>query len=496
MSVSYQMRNSKQSLKLRAEAELELRKRERERQNVAPMTFREFVTKVNPKYRWYKHCEVLADVLQKVADGKIKRLMVFEPPRHGKSETVSRLFTAYFLYRYPHRWVGLSSYAADLANTLSRNSRDNYKEGGGSIRSDASGVHQWETGKGGGLWATGVGGPATGKGGHLLVVDDPIKNAEDAASETIREKFKDWWHSTWSTREEPWSDDDPHGAVVIVQTRWHEDDPAGWLLEQEKIAEEEDEREHWHIVSLPAIAEEHPQEFPPTCTVEPDWRQPGEALCPERRPLSKLHRIAKRIGEYFWGALFQQRPRPKSGMFFKEEWFQEVGAAPADCQRVRYWDKAGADEGKGDYTVGVLMAKDSNGFFYIEDVVRGQWTAFPRNDVIKSTAAKDQGKYGDVDIWIEQPPGLAKESTDTIVRQLAGYNVHADPVNRDKVERAEPFKAQCEAKNVKLVKGDWRRKYLDELTAFPKGKHDDQVDASSGAFNKLAEAIEIGVLKW
>jgi len=163
-----------------------------------------------------------------------------------------------------------------------------------------------------------------------------------------------------------------------------------------------------------------------------------------------------------------------------------LGAVPANCQRVRYWDKAGADEGKGDYTVGVLMAKDSEGFFYVEDVQRGQWTAFPRNQKIKSVAESDREKYGRVAIYIEQPPGLAKESTDTVIRLLAGFNVTADPVNKDKVERAEPFKAQCEAGNVKLVKGDWKRKYLEELTAFPKGKHDDQVDASSGAFNKLA----------
>jgi len=272
-----------------------------------------------------------------------------------------------------------------------------------------------------------------------------------------------------------------------VQTRWHEDDLSGWLLEQEKTAEDEEDRERWHIVNLPAIAEEiEPGRFPASCTVEPDWREPGGALCPERRPVGKLEKIAKRIGEYFWGALFQQRPRPKSGMFFKEEWFQTVSAVPANCQRVRYWDKAGADEGKGDWTVGVLMAKDPDGFFYVEDVVRGQWTAFPRNDKIRSVAESDREKYGRVSIWIEQPPGLAKESTDTIVRLLAGFNVQTDRVNKDKVERAEPFKAQCEAKNVKLVKGDWKRKYLDELTTFPKGKHDDQVDASSGAFNKLA----------
>src|SRR5262245_56429052 len=106
-------------------------------------TFRDYITDISPRYRWYRHCEVLADILQRVADGQIKRLMVFEPPRHGKSETVSRLFTAYFLHRYPERWVGLSSYAADLANTLSRNARDNYKLTGHTLSHDAAGVQNW-----------------------------------------------------------------------------------------------------------------------------------------------------------------------------------------------------------------------------------------------------------------------------------------------------------------------------------------------------------------
>src|SRR5262245_21262444 len=117
------MMNSGASLKLKAKAELERRRREheRERQKADPITFREFVSKVNPRYRWYRHCKVLAAVLQRVADGELKRVMVFLPPRHGKSESVSRLFSAYFLYRYPYRWVGITSYAAELALTLSRN---------------------------------------------------------------------------------------------------------------------------------------------------------------------------------------------------------------------------------------------------------------------------------------------------------------------------------------------------------------------------------------
>lgn len=132
------------------------------------LSFRDFVTRVRPGYRWYWHCEALAAVLQRVADGELKRVLVFMPPRHGKSELVSRLFTAYYLYRYPHRWVGLCSYGADLAETLARAAQANYVRSGGKLRGGSTAVKHWEVPQGGGMWAAGVGGPITGKGFHCF----------------------------------------------------------------------------------------------------------------------------------------------------------------------------------------------------------------------------------------------------------------------------------------------------------------------------------------
>lgn len=416
-------------------------------------------------------------MLQKVADDELHRVMVFEPPRHGKSEEVSRLFTAYYLYRHPERWVGINSYAAELAYTLSRAARDNYQAVGGTLRDDAAAVKHWETGEGGGLWAAGVGGPITGKGFHLGIIDDPLKNAEEAASPTIRDKQKEWYRSTFYTREEP------GGAIIVIQTRWHEDDLSGWLLSEEG----EDEPESWHIVSFEAIKDEQPATFPATCTVEPDWRQPGEALCPERYPLERLRKIARRIGTYFWAALFGQRPGPIEGNLFRRAWFEIVDAAPAIAERVRYWDKAGT-AGGGARTAGVLMARTAEGLYYIEDVVKGQWSALERERIIKQTAEADGAKYSNkVRIWTEQEPGSGgKESAEATVRMLAGFPVNKETVSGDKATRAEPFRAQCEAGNVKLIRGNWNADYLEELASFPNGTFKDQVDASSGAFNKLA----------
>lgn len=158
-------------------AEAEMARRSREMVNGAPLSFREFVTLVNPRYEWYWHCDLLAETLDRVLTGEINRLMIFLPPRHSKSETASRLFSAYYLYRNPDKWVGLCSYAQDLANTLSRASKANYLSAGGKM-GDVAGVQHWETGKGGGFWASGVGGPITGKGFHCLSPDTPISTPD------------------------------------------------------------------------------------------------------------------------------------------------------------------------------------------------------------------------------------------------------------------------------------------------------------------------------
>jgi predicted phage terminase large subunit-like protein len=459
----------------------------RDRGHQADLSFREFVSLVHPRYRWFKHCEVLGDVLQRVADGDISRLMIFMPPRHGKSEETSRLFTAYFLHRNPHKWVGLASYAADLAYTLSRASKDFFLAAGGELRGDAKAVKHWQTSGGGGMWAGGVGGPCTGKGWHLGIIDDPLKNAEQAASPKIREKQKEWFQSTFSTREEP-----EGGALIFILTRWNEDDLAGWQLNVEAGCEE-DERQNWHIVNFPAIAEGMPAEerekFPAHCVMEPDWRKPGEALCPERYTVAKLKKIASQVGAYFWNALYQQRPRPREGGFFKREWLTKFfDHFPHGSRLVRYWDKAGS-EGKGDYSVGVLMAYDGAGRFYVVDVVRGQWSARQREDIILATAEADVAAYGDnYQIWLEQEPGSGgKESAQSSINNLAGFAVFAEPVTGKKETRATPFSAQCEAGNVYLKRGAaWLQKFIEELLGFPNAKNDDQVDGCSGAFNKLA----------
>jgi predicted phage terminase large subunit-like protein len=441
--------------------------------------FKAFVAKANPRFIWYPHCEQLAVVLIRVANGELKRCMIFMPPRHSKSEETSRLFSAYYLSLFPDRWVGLNSYAAELAYTLSRAARENFIANGGQVKDDAAAVKHWETTSGGGLWAAGVGGPITGKGFHLGIIDDPIKNAKEAASETIRKAHKEWYSSTFYTREEP------DAAIVIIQTRWNADDLSGWLL-----SEEGEEPENWHIVSFEAVKEFEPPEIPATCTLEPDPREVGEALCPKRYDVDKLKKIARRIGDYFWNALYRQRPTAHEGNMFKLHQLPIVGAAPVEAKRIRYWDLGGSDSKKADYSVGVLMSKGLDGLFYVEDVKRGQWSPGERNEHIRATCEADRLKYGNVPTWIEKVPGLAVEVIANIVKYLAGFTVHTEMAKNDKVTRADPLASQCEAGNVRVVKGAWNADYRSEMTAFPNGKNDDQVDGSSGAFSKLVAPKE------
>ncbi len=255
-------------------------------------------------------------------------------------------------------------------------------------------------------------------------------------------------------------------GLVSHNTRWHEDDLAGRLLTSE-------EADAWHVVNLPALAEAD----------DPLGREPGEALCPERYDEQDLARIKTVMGNSF-SALYQQRPTAPDGEFFKRAWFEIVGGAPVDCAWVRYWDKAGT-AGDGDYTAGVLMGRKA-GIFYIADVVRGQWSAGDRERIIRQTAEMD-AQRGSVRIWHEQEPGSGgKDSADATTRNLAGFPVYVERATGDKATRAEPLAAQAQAGNVKIVRGAWNAGYLSELTSFPQGSNDDQVDASSGAFNKLA----------
>lgn len=415
-----------------------------------------------PGYRTPSHLAKLACHLKAVADGEITRLLVLMPPRHGKSELCSIRFPAWYLGRNPDHRVILAAYGADLAERFSRAIRrvietDEYRWIFPSVRlaQDSRAVNAWDiAGRRGGLKAVGVGGPITGHGANLLIIEDPIKNREEANSQTHREKVWEWYTSTAYTRLED------GGKLVVVMTRWHEDDLAGRLLEAQEAGGDK-----WHVLHMPAID------------------AAGNALWPEKYPIGVLEQIRSTIGEYDWASLYQGTPVPREGAMFKPEAMPIVEAVPANLPHVRSWDVA-ATPGSGDYTVGARMAgPDAEGRFYIVDIVRGQWDTDRRNRIIRQTAELDGIE---VKITVPQDPGSAGlDAARAFVRLLNGYRVEVVAVSGDKVLRADPLSAQVNAGNVAMLRAAWNGALVDELRAFPAGAHDDQVDALGDAYRWL-----------
>jgi predicted phage terminase large subunit-like protein len=325
--------------------------------------------------------------------------------------------------------------------------------------------------------AAGVGVGITGMGANLILIDDPIKNREEAESETFQEKVWDSYRDDLYTRQQPGC------AIVLTMTRWHERDLAARILES-------DDGPNWHVVCMPAFAidqEERDDWFKRYGRAEgqpdPLGREPGAALCPDWYPEEELEGLRSVLGSYGFSALFQQSPVPPGGGMFPAHWPILDALPPGSYSYVRYWDKAGT-EGGGCYTAGVLMARSSEGRYYLLDIVRGQWSAGNREKIIKDTAERDGTG---VNVWLEQEGGSGgKESAENTIIGLAGYYAQKESVTGDKETRARPFAAQAEIQNVYLIKAPWNQPFIDEAKVFPFGKYKDQVDAAGGAFNKLA----------
>jgi hypothetical protein len=254
------------------------------------------------KWQLAPHLDLLNRRLLDTAAGRTRRLMVFAPPRHGKSQLVSVYLPAWFLGVYPDKRVILSSYEASFAAGWGRKVRDILAEHGEAVfglklRSDSTAADRWDlAGHAGGMMTAGVGGPLTGKGADLFILDDPVKNAEEAMSQALRDKCWDWFLSTAYTRLEPGA------AVVLIMTRWHPDDLSGRIL-----ARQEETGALWDVVSLPALAEAD----------DPLGRKPGEALWPERYPVESLNEIRSTQGSMWFQAMYQQSPTLPEGNLFK-----------------------------------------------------------------------------------------------------------------------------------------------------------------------------------
>ncbi len=423
------------------------------------------VVEPHSTYRSNWHIEALAGALERVTAGETKRLIVNVSPGSMKSLLVSVFWPCWEWASRPHLRYLCASHGVDLAIRDNLRVRDIvtspwYRERFPLRLADYQREKtRFSTTAGGQRIGTGVGGVGTGEHPDRIIIDDPHKESE-ARSDVERERALRWFDRTIATR----------GLVrdvrmVVIMQRLHERDLSGHLLD----------RGGWDHVCLPMRFE--PDRADP---LDPR-REDGELMWPDLFPASVVDRLECDLGPYGTAGQLQQRPSPEGAGLFQRDWFEVVDALPAEAVRCRGWDTA-ATPGGGDWTVGVKIAQ-SNGHYFIEDVRRGQLSAAAVDSLITQTAALDGRGCKQRE---EQEPGSSgKAVISARSRALAGYDYSGISTTGAKVVRAGPFRAQAQAGNVKVLRAPWTAAYLDELETFPVGVHDDQVDASSAAFNEL-----------
>lgn len=307
-----------------------------------------------------RHLDLIDQVFRDIARGHARKVLITMPPRHGKSRRAARWAPLWYLSRHPDHRVMIASYSADLADDHGRWIRDAIVSYGpqiglalhaGSKAANRFDLADPETGERleGGLVTAGVGGGLTGKGAHLAIVDDPIKDAADAESPTMRRRLWEWWTSVLNTRIEP------GGSIIVIQTRWHEQDLAGKILQGEDAGD-------WTCIDLPAICDSDD---------DPLDRKVGQALWPLRYGRKALHKIRRAVGERVWWSLFMQKPRPLEGGVWKWPWITDNRITPmafrgVDLTRtVVSVDHAGGESEAND-EVGLCAAGcDSQGQMYV-----------------------------------------------------------------------------------------------------------------------------------
>ena len=444
----------------------ELASRELARKHLIPM-----VLKLHPSYlAGWVHKDIatrLERFSEEVELGMSPRLMLQMPPRAGKSQLASIDFPAHHLGRCPHHEIILATYSGSLAMGFSRKTRALLRDTmyqtlfpGTKLDPDNQNAEGWLTTKGGGYLPAGVGGAVTGKGAHILIIDDPVKNSEEAESETTRSSVKEWYASTAYTRLAP------GGGVLVIQTRWHEDDLSGWLETQMK----EGEGDEFEIVRYPAIAIE-----------DEKYRRAGEALHPARYDKEALLRIERAVGPRVWDALYQQRPVSETGGYFDRDSlkYYEAGDLPDNLVYYTAWDLAIGKKERNDWTVGVTVGVDKNDDLWVVGMVRKRMDSFQIAESILDT----------FEIYDDQMVGIEKGQIQLALgpyleqriaeRRLYQFTYEPlSPGKRDKEVRARAIQGRMKQGRVHFPKdATWLKQMIDELMAFPFGKHDDIVDA-------------------
>lgn len=399
-------------------------------------------------------------------------LVVRLPPRHGKSELVSHWTATWHKRVFPAQHVLLASYEATFAASWGRKVRQSFIEVGmigrdvffDSLKDDHQAVNDWATSEGGYMATSGVGGPVTGKGFHLGIVDDLVKNAEQAQSETYREKIWEWLTSTFWTRREP------DGVMICVGTPWHRDD---WLARLRNW------NEPIHEINLPAVAEDN----------DPLRRQPGQALWPERFDERTLEHIRLAQGPYYWSALYQQRPSlhehaewPES--YFADHIWADDWRGPFELSAAALDPSKGKDQKRGDYAAAVFVGL-KGGKLWVDC-----WIDRRPVDVIVATTIEHTAEWQpdivglETNAWQELlAPEFDRQCQARRMLPLAIQPIENTVKKEVRIGRIGPYLARRQ-----IIFRDTKhcRLLVEQLKDFPLGDHDDGPDALEMAIRLLA----------
>jgi predicted phage terminase large subunit-like protein len=465
-SKSEPVQAKQEDLSAQVKAEQELAKRILARKRLLP-----FVERFNPDYLagWVHKdiCQRLERFSEQVANKESPRLMLFMPPRHGKSTLASVAFPAWHLGRHPNHEFISCSYSGSLAMNFSRKVRQLLREPvyknvfeKARLDKDSQSIESWQTTQGGGYVAAGVGGGITGKGAHVMVIDDPVKNREDAESDNNRDATWDWYTSTAYTRLSP------GGGILVILTRWHDDDLAGRLLKQA-----EEGADQWEVIKYPAIAE-----------IDETFRKYGESLHPERYNVDALEQIRKAIGPRDWSALYQQNPVSDEGDYFSRDMIRYYEDGDLEYAQLNYycaWDLAIGQRDRNDYSVGIVVGVDEYDNLFVVDVVRGKYDGFELvEQILDLYETWRPGIVGIERGHIEMAlgPFLQKRTRERGLNEA--YFKDLKVGRRDKEARARAIQGRMQQGMVYFPKDAvWTGTMVAELLRFPNGAHDDQVDA-------------------